>query len=760
MNRTLQVLHIEDSEQDVELLQRHLTRAGYALISERVETSTAMKIALETKEWDVIFCDFSMPQFNAPAALALVKEMELDIPFIIISGTVGEEVAVKAMHAGAHDYLMKDQLARLVPAIERQLEEAKNRRAHRQAEESLKASEAELRALFAAMSDVILVLDVEGRYLKIAPTDPTYLYKPPADMLGKTLHEVFPKEDADFFLEHLRRALDERQIHRVEYRLQLGKKTVWFEGSISPLSRESVLWIARDISERKRVEQELRKSEERYRDLVENARDIIYTHDLEGNFTSINKAGEQITGYTREEALRLNLTQTVAPEYLEKARQMLDRKLAGEEETVYELEIIARDGRRLAVEVNTRLVFQDGLPVGVQGIARDITERKQLEDQLRQSQKLEAVGQLAGGIAHDFNNLLTAITGYSQLTLRNLHTEDPLRGNIEEIKKAGDRAAALTRQLLAFSRKQVLQPKVLDFNAVLSEIEKMLRRVIGEDIELRTRLAPELGRIKADPGQIEQVIMNLVVNARDAMEQGGKLTIETQNVSLDESYVSQHIAVNPGPYVRLAVSDTGIGMDEQTKGHIFEPFFTTKEVGKGTGLGLSTVYGIVKQSGGHIWVYSEVGRGTTFMVYFPCVDESTEEYQRSSESEDIRLGTETILLAEDEEIVRKLISEVLKSHGYQVLEADNGDAALRICENHKEPIHLLISDAIMPEMSGGELASRLVELRPGMKVLYMSGYMDNAVLHQEVFDEGANFIQKPFSPDAFALKVREALDKS
>jgi two-component system, cell cycle sensor histidine kinase and response regulator CckA len=760
MNRILRVLHIEDSELDVELLRRDLTGAGYALISERVETPAAMRTALETKPWDVILCDYSMPQFNAPAALNLVKEMGFDIPFIIISGKIGEEVAVKMMQAGAHDYLLKDNLVRLVPAIERQLEEAKNRRDRRRAEASLKASEMESRALFAAMTDVIFVLDSEGRYLKIAPTNPAYLYQPSADLLGKTLHEVFPERQADGFLKQIRQALDEGQRYSFEYSLAINGLDLWFDGSVSPITKDSVLWIARDISERKRIEQELRKSEERYRDLVENARDIIYTHDLEGNYTSVNKASEQITGYTREEALSMNLLQTVAPGDLEKARQMIAKKLAGEEEAVYELEIIAKDKRRLAIEVNTRLVFQDGLPVGVQGIARDITERKQLEEQLRQSQKLEAVGQLAGGIAHDFNNLLTAITGYSQLTLRSLHAEDPLRENIVEIKKAGDRAAALTRQLLTFSRKQVLQPVVLDLNSLVSEIEKMLRRLIGEDIGLRTVLAPGLGRIKGDPGQIEQVLMNLVVNARDAMLHGGKLTIETQNIYLDKEYGKQHIAVIPGSYVMLAVSDTGIGMDEQTKARIFEPFFTTKEPGKGTGLGLSTVYGIVKQSGGTIWVYSEIGQGTTFKVYFPRVDKGTEEHKRSPETEGSLLGTETILLAEDEEIVRKLVSEVLKSYGYQVLEADNGGAALLICERHKAPIHLLVSDAIMPEMSGRELAGQLAQLRPEMKVLFMSGYTDNAIQHQGVIEEKAHFIQKPFSPDALAYKVREVLDET
>ncbi|PYS49074.1 MAG: hybrid sensor histidine kinase/response regulator [Acidobacteria bacterium] len=393
-------------------------------------------------------------------------------------------------------------------------------------------------------------------------------------------------------------------------------------------------------------------------------------------------------------------------------------------------------------------------------LASDVTERRLLEEQFRQSQKMEAIGQLAGGIAHDFNNLLTAINGYSELAMRKLQAEDPLRRNLEEIKKAGERAASLTRQLLAFSRKQILQPAVLVINSVVSDMEKMLRRLIGEDIDLKTALETQLGSIKADPGQIEQIIMNLVINARDAMPAGGKLTIETSNVDLDETYARQHTGVTPGHYVMLAVSDTGMGMNTATLARIFEPFFTTKEKGKGTGLGLSTIYGIVKQSGGNIWVYSEVGQGTTFKVYLPRVDEDAQEYKRTDETEEILQGTETILLAEDEEIVRTLAREILETYGYRVLEASGSGAALLICERVTEPIDLLITDVVMPEMSGRQLAARLSQLRPEMKVLYMSGYTDDAIVHQGVLDEDANFIQKPFTPDALAKKVREVLNKS
>jgi two-component system cell cycle sensor histidine kinase/response regulator CckA len=534
-------------------------------------------------------------------------------------------------------------------------------------------------------------------------------------------------------------------------------------GAADYLAKDSVTSVLLERSirhalERKRAAEALQLSEQRYRDIVENAHDFIYSHDLKGNYTSINNAGEQITGYTREETLTMNFVQTVAPDFVGRAREMIAGKLAGEKGTACDLEIVAKDGRRIALEINTKLVFRDGAPVGIQGTARDVTERKELEEQLRQSQKMEAIGRLAGGIAHDFNNLLTAITGYSELSMQQLGKEDLLLGNLQEIKKAGDRAASLTRQLLAFSRKQVLQPKVLDLNLVVSDLERMLTRLIGEDIELCTVLEPKLASIKVDPGQIEQIIMNLAVNARDAMPQGGKLTIETKNVLLDDEYARKHIAVTPGPFVMLAVSDSGSGIDPHTQSRIFEPFFTTKEGGKGTGLGLSTVYGIVKQSGGNIWVYSEVGRGTTFTIYLPSTDDHVQTHTRGFGNERGLAGTETVLIAEDEEVVRKLACRVLRMYGYQLLEAADGNEALLICESHLAPIDLLITDVIMPGMGGAELANRLTELRPETSVLLMSGYTDSAMVHHGVLDGGANFIQKPFSPEALAIKVREVLD--
>jgi PAS domain S-box-containing protein len=524
------------------------------------------------------------------------------------------------------------------------------------------------------------------------------------------------------------------------------------------------LELEKEVAEHKLTEGALRESEKRYRMLFESNPFPMWVYDLDTRaFLAVNDAAILHYGYSREEFLGMTIENILPAEDLASRNKNVS-SVAPVNDQAGGWRHRKKDGTIIDVEITSHQLLFDERNAGVV-LASDITERKRAEDalyateeQLRQSQKMEAVGKLAGGVAHDFNNLLTAISGHSELSLRRLGADDPLRRNVEVIKSASDRAASLTRQLLAFSRKQVLQPKVLDLNDVVVDTNKLLRRLIGEDIDLLTVLEPSLGKIKADPGQIGQVLMNLSVNARDAMPRCGKLTIETSNIYVDEEYARRHVSVTPGWYVMLAVSDTGCGMDDATQKRIFEPFFTTKEVGKGTGLGLSTVYGIIKQSGGNVWVYSEVGRGTTFKIYLPRTDKIAENLEVSNGYDDAPAGTETVLLVEDEEIVRDMTHEILRMSGYHVLESSHGSEALAVCEQHRGPIHLMLTDVVMPHMSGRELAERLMPLRPEMRVLYMSGYTDDAIVHHGVLDEGMAFIEKPFTPNALARKVRESLD--
>jgi PAS domain S-box-containing protein len=519
--------------------------------------------------------------------------------------------------------------------------------------------------------------------------------------------------------------------------------------------------IARDITEHKRAEEALLESETKYRQLVEHAPIGIYELDLNKlKFLSVNDVMCEVMGYTKKEFLSMSPYTFLSEESRNILAERMKKLFAGEKvPDSVEFKLRTKNGREFWALINIKLFYQDGRPFKAQVVAQDISERKKLEEQLIHSQKMEAVGQLAGGIAHDFNNLLTVIKGYCQLSLLNLEESDPRWGNLQEIEKATQRASDLTRQLLAFSRRQILDLKVLDLNALLKDLNKMLRRIIGEDIELVTLLAGDLGRVKIDPGQIEQVVLNLAVNARDAMPSGGKLTIETDNVELDEEYAETHVGLTPGHYVRLSVSDTGAGMSPQVKEKIFEPFFTTKEKGKGTGLGLSTVYGIVKQSNGNIWVYSEPGCGTTVKIYLPRAEEELDTQYRRDETKLLPKGKETVLLVEDEISVRDLASRFLHQQGYTVLEAANGDEALHMARKQSwKKIHLLLTDMVMPQMSGRALAQELKCLRPDIKVLYTSGYTDDTIVRHGILEHGTPFLQKPFSLKALSHKVREALD--
>ena len=514
--------------------------------------------------------------------------------------------------------------------------------------------------------------------------------------------------------------------------------------------------IKQDISEKRHLEEH----NARLVAVLETTPDFVGITDANFRILFVNRNGRQMVGFGEAEDVSHMHIDACHPEWAMKI--IMDEGIPSAVRTgtwLGEIALLTRNGKEIPVsQAIVAHKAANGKVEFFSTIMRDLTERKKIEAQLHQSQKMEAVGQLAGGVAHDFNNLLTVINGFSEIVAGTLPPNDPNRKMLQEVSKAGERAASLTRQLLAFSRKQVLEPRVLDLNSVVTNTENMLRRLIGEDVMLWTVLAPALSCVKVDPGQIEQVIMNLAVNARDAMPQGGKITIETQNVDLGETYAASHQEVRPGRYVMLAVSDTGCGMTPEIQSHIFEPFFTTKGPSKGTGLGLATVYGIIKQSGGYIYVYSEPGRGTSFKIYLPPVEERISTKQ-SEGNKRTQQGTETILLVEDEDAVRTVTYSALRLFGYTVLEANRGTEAIRLCERHQGPIHLLVTDVVMPEMGGRQLVERLAQLRPDLKVLYLSGYTDDAVVRHGVLQADVAFLQKPFTPTSLANKVRDVLDQ-
>jgi two-component system cell cycle sensor histidine kinase/response regulator CckA len=662
MTDALRVLMVEDSATDAKLVVQELQRIWPSLSFERVETADAMRAALGHKDWDLVISDWHMPKFSAPAALAILREKRLDLPFIIVSGTIGEATAVDAMRAGANDYVLKDQLGRLTPAVERELRECKERLARRQAEDALRESEARFRRLAEAGIIGIVVSDIHGHILEANDTYMKMVGYSRDELLRGTVRwtDLTPPEFEDAGA----RAIE-----------QLQKS-----GIAPPWETES-----------------FRKDGSRVPILV----------------------GVAMLDYPKAIAFVLDLS---------------ERKRVESERTILAVTAKKEQTRRESAE----------------------EELRQSQEQLRQAQKMEAVGRLAGGVAHDFNNVLSVILSYGELLLSDLKPADPLRADIEEITKAASRAAGLTNQLLLLSRQQLVEPRVVDLHDVLTSMDKMLQRILGEDVEMVVVAPKSTGRVKVDPSHVEQVILNLVVNARDAMPTGGKLTIETSNIVLDEHYTNNHLPAKAGPHVMLAVSDTGTGIDRETQTRIFEPFFTTKEKGKGTGLGLSTVFGIVQQSGGNVWVYSEPGKGTTFKIYLPRVDAEADVLTPSVAPTTLR-GTETILLVEDEDQVRAIVRNILRRQGYHVIPAQNGGEALLICERHPGKIDLLLTDVVMPQMSGPELAKRLAATRPDMRVLCMSGYTDDSIVRHGVLETGVAFVQKPITPGLLARKIREVL---
>jgi PAS domain S-box-containing protein len=619
---------IDDSPQDFELIAQSIDDARLAVEWKRVDNTDDLLSELASWSPDIILADFNLPPFSAIEVLTLLRERQVEVPVIVVTGTLSDELAAQCLNHGAVDYVLKDRLVRLPSAIERALDRER-------ALADLRESELRFRQVTESIDEVFWLTD-------IAHTSVIYVSPAYERIWGRPCESLY--------------------------------------------------------------------------DVTYSWMDAIHAEDRDK---------------------------------MEKA--VLQLKTSGGYDLEYR--IVRPDGEVRWIRDRAFPVEDaDGKTYRIAGVAEDVTQRRELEDQLRQAQKMDAIGQLAGGIAHDFNNLLTVIAGHSQLTLARLSPEDPLRHGIDQINRAAYRAASLTRQLLTFSRKQVVQTRILSLNNVVSNIEGMLSRLIHEDVQLKTVLDPNLAPVRADSGQMEQVIFNLVVNARDAMPHGGIITLETHNVKLEPQRESER----RGWHVLLAVSDTGVGMDQNVLRHMFEPFFTTKAPGKGTGLGLATVYGIVKQSEGSISVTSEIGRGTTFNIYLPRAEGAvTDDESRSAVS--YRSGSETILLAEDDDMVRELTRDILRSSGYTVLEARDVHEALRISKQH-EHIDLLLTDVVMPHASGQQLSERIVASKPDMKVLYMSGHSDAALHHRGMIDSDINFITKPFAPEALLKKIREFLD--
>lgn len=804
MSYPLRTLILEDQETDMELMLYELRQAGFEPCCWHAQTETTY-LAYLNADLDIILADYSLPQFNALRALELLQERGLNIPFIVVTGSLSEEAAVECMKRGAADYLIKDRLARLGPAV-RQALQAKHLRDQKQtAEEQVRRRNRELTLLNRIIAASVAGLEekaiLENACRELAVTlnvplavavllnrDRTAVTVVTEYISGgnlSLLNRSIPIDDslvqltnrkAPLVIKDLphdtRLASLQALIHQVGLVSLLflpltvddevvgGLVLGTFEQRTFPVDNISLIKSVADqlsgVVARVRLEAERR----RLSTAIEQTLDSVIITDTAGTILYVNPAFERITGYRRSEVIGRDVNpfwsekhNTIFYEELWSTLQagknwhgrLVNKKADGTGYTTDALISPVRD--------------ENGAVINYVDVQRDITPELELEQRYMQAQKMEAVGRLAGGVAHDFNNVLTAITGYTALALDALEKSHPLYENLIEVKKAASRAAALTKQLLIFSRKQVLQFEVLDLNDLLRNIEKMLHRLIGEDIELWMTLDPELGMIKADAGQIEQVIMNLAVNARDAMPHGGRLTLETTNITITDQDFSKLSDLSPGPYVRLTVSDTGLGMDEEVRLHVFEPFFTTKEEGMGTGLGLATVHSIIKQSGGDIQLHSELGQGTKFEIFLPWIEKYRQDQHQLSD-QTLPRGSETILLVEDEDMVRELAERVLLDQGYTVLSAAHPVAGLSLAAEYQGTIHLLITDVVMPGMGGRDLAVQLLTSRPETQVLYVSGYTDDTILRHGLMEAEVAFLQKPFTLFSLTSKVREMLNST
>jgi PAS domain S-box-containing protein len=712
-----------------------------------------------SREYGIILADYRVPGWTGLEALRWVRSSGLNTPFVLVTGTLGDELAIECIKAGANDYILKDNLDRLPVAVRRALEEAELRRERDQIEKEKREAEEQYRLLFETNPQPMWVFDRKTLgFLAVNEAAVRHYGYSRQEFRQMTILDLRLSEDVDAVSKSVIRHVDELQnAEFVRHRLKNGRiidveitgHELIFDG------QEAELILANDVTERKQNLDSLRQSEERFSKAF-NASPLgktIASRD-EDRYLEVNDAFLVMLEYRRDEVIGLTSNELKIWKDPGAREQILWQLDQSRKVSAFETELRTRSGKVKAVQIAADLIHLKGTAC-ILAIIQDVTEAKDLQKQYLQAQKMEAVGELAGGLAHDFNNMLSVVLGNADLALEQVDAESPLRRRISQIKAASQRAAGLTRQLLAFSRQQALQPTILDLNTVVANLKELLLRVITADISLKIVASGSLDMVRADRGQIEQVLMNLIVNARNAMPHGGEIAIETANVELDEIYGRTHPRLVPGPYVMLSVSDTGFGMDRNIIARIFEPFFTTKPQGKGTGLGLSMVYGVVRQSGGQIFAYSEPNKGSTFKIYLPQVRAEATAIQSVAPVHFAR-GSETILLVEDETDLRELTAELLASEGYKVLTAENGQIAIEIALRSEASIHLLLTDVILPGISGAEVVTRLRVSHPDLKVLYMSGYAGPQLVRRGILETEA-FLEKPFTKGSLLRKLRDCL---
>jgi PAS domain S-box-containing protein len=756
--RSARILLLEDNPADAKLSLRELARAGFGLDSDVVSTSEEFTQKLQSTRYDLILADYRLPTWNGLDALRWLRQAGIDTPFILVTGTLGDDLAVECIKEGATDYVLKDKLDRLPRACRRALDERELRLERDRAERELRESEEQYRLLFESNPLPMWVFDRETLdFLAVNEAAVRHYGFSRREFFGMTIKDLRPEEDIPDLLKDLSEAREgisplkawrHRKKDGTVIDVAITSHGIKFRG------KHAELVLAHDITDQKKNQERLRQSEEKFAKAFRSSPlAMTISTQADGRYIDVNDAFSKMLNYQREEVIGHTAHELQVWAEPSGRTAFVQQLLSSARVTGFPTKFRTRSGAMRRTEISAELIELDGSPC-VLAITQDVTEARLLEEQFRQAQKMEAVGRLAGGIAHDFNNMLSVIIGYSEL-LQDSLASSPARKSADEVKKAAERAAALTRRLLAFSRQQVLSPRVLNLNGVVDNLGKMLRHMIGEDVELVFTPGVGLGNVRADPAQMEQTIMNLAVNARDAMPHGGKLVIETRNVEVDTMFAST-LSVGPGSYVVLTVSDTGSGMDQATMLRIFEPFFTTKEPGKGTGLGLSMVYGIVNQSGGSVRVFSEPGKGTMFNIYLPRVDEAPTEDSFKAESTPAK-GNETILVVEDEEPLRRLVAGVLENNGYTVLQASEGKESLTLAKEH-ENIDLLVTDVVMPGLSGPELAELLRDVLPNMRVLYMSGYTNDLMTERGALESGEMLLEKPFTKNSLLSKVKIVLE--